>query len=203
MAAEIRRLITRPDRLCRDQASGLSDALEPYLGADGHIGRVADRARAELDRHTAASERWEFWMISLELYGAVSEHLASPGVSRRPLVALRLWTLLFVHVDTYTGYVKLGRAELAGLLGVEPGAVSRIMSELVKCGAVIRCRVPVPGMNGPGVMRYQINPLIGTGLGGKAREAAQAAAPRLQLIDGTSHRTERRARAPSLAPVVL
>src|SRR5690349_12654757 len=75
------------------------------------------------------------------------------------------------------------RDELAADLGVTANHVSRIMSELERIGAITRLRVRVPGLRGPGPVRYLMNPRVGTHLSGEARRQAQADAPRLVLVE--------------------
>ena len=41
----------------------------------------------------------------------------------------------------------------------------------------------VPGLRGPGPVRYLMNPRVGTHLSGEARRQAQADAPRLALVE--------------------
>ena len=72
--------------------------------------------------------------------------------------------------------VTVDREELARMVGIAPGDVSKIMGELEAVGAVYRRR------EGRGV-RYFVNPLLGTHLAGAARDKAQAEAPRLQLVE--------------------
>jgi hypothetical protein len=55
------------------------------------------------------------------------------------------------------------------------------MGELESIGAISRRREKVPGMRGPGAVRYFMNPNIATHLNGKARDKAQAKAGLLEL----------------------
>lgn len=204
MPAVIRRLITRPDRLRRDEAEALRQALLPFVDGGESSSQLVDAGRtllAHVDRLSASSNRWTFVMLSPDQNAAVVEFLAAN--SGRPIVSVRLWALCFRHLRTDTGEIMLGRDELAKSLGVTAGEVSRCMSELVKFGAILRVRERVGGMRGPGVVRYFMNPRVGTHLSGQARDAAQAAAPMLKVIDGTSHPSQRRCRAPSFVPTVL
>ena len=68
------------------------------------------------------------------------------------------------------------RQELADMIGIEPRTVTEIMSELEAVGAVYRQR------RGR-VVRYFVNPILGTHLSGAARDKAQAAAPELRLVE--------------------
>jgi hypothetical protein len=99
--------------------------------------------------------------------------------SKRPLVAVRLWALCFEHLRMDTGEILLTREEMAEKVGENADNISRIMSELVEMGAIIRRRERVRGMKGPGMVRHWMNPRVATNLGGAARDAAQAKAPPL------------------------
>ena len=102
--------------------------------------------------------------------------------SEKPIVAVQLWAILFLHLDRDTGEVVQSRDELADAVDTSPRDVSRIMTELETIGAISRRREKVAGMRGPGVARYFMSPRIGTHIGGKAREIAQREAPVLRLV---------------------
>lgn len=206
MAAVICQLVPRPERLRRDEAEAFRQALLPFVdGGDlpSQMVEVGRELLAFIDRRSASSNRWTFVMLSPEQNAAVVRHLLSPEGSKRPKVAVALWAECFRHLRTDTGEIMLGRDELAVSLAVSADEVSRCMSELVKFGAILRVRERVGGMRGPGVVRYFMNPRVGTHLSGQARDAAQAAAPMLKVIDGTSHPSQRRARAAAFPLSVL
>lgn len=107
--------------------------------------------------------------------------------SLRPVAAANLWAELFCAVDADTGEVMLSRDQLAELVGISSDHVSEIMVELESISAIIRPQVPVPGMRGPGIVRYFMSPLVATNLTGRARDAAQAEAapgPLLRVMEG-------------------
>jgi len=198
MPATVERLLTAPDRLKEQQAVLLRAALAAY---EGEMPVAVRALRAHIDRLTASRKGWTFIMLSPDQNAAVVDYLAAH--SSRPLVALRLWALLFQHVDGDTGAVTLRRSEIAGRLGVAADDVSRVMGELVTVGAIIRHRERVPGLRGAGMTTYLMNPVVGTHLAGAARDKAQADAPPgplLRLMEGgrdtgPGARTPRRARA--------
>lgn len=197
MSAVIRSLSARSDRANRRDAERLRQALLPFVDdpSSSSFCRAWSEARlAELDRVSASSARWVFVMISPSQFGAVVETIH--GRCDRPMICLRLWTLCFQHLRIDTGEVMLSRAELAASLGVAVRDVSRCMSFLVEVGAISR------RTDGRGV-RYFVNPRVGTHLSGKARDDAQAAAPILTVIDGSSHPSQRRARAAVVAVAPL
>lgn len=204
MPAAIHRLVSRPDRLRRDEAAMLRQALLPFVDGGEASSQLVEAGRtllAHVDRLSASSNRWTFVMLSPEQNAAVVRHLLA--ASSRPKVAVGLWSLLFLHLRTDTGEVMLSRSDLASALGVSAPDVSRCMSELVEFGAILRVRERVSGLRGPGVVRYFMNPRVATHLGGSARDAAQAAAPLLKVIDGSAHPSQRRPRAAVPALPVL
>lgn len=204
MVAVVRRLHTRPDRLRADEASALRQALLPFmedLSTRPELDRVVSKLLAVVDGESASSGRWSFVMLSPAQNGIVVEWLSAN--SARPRVAVRIWALCFQFLRIDTGEIALSREEFADKLGVQARDVSRVMSELVSFGAISRRRDPEPGLKGRGLVRYFMNPNVGTHLSGAARDAAQAAAPILKLIDGSAHPSQRRDRAASFAVPVL
>jgi hypothetical protein len=181
MPAVIRRLETRPERLKRDQAEQLRGLIQGFPG--GLPERALGELLLALDRCTPAAggEEWPFVMLNPDQNAAVVTWLATR--SRRPQLAVRLWALLFRHLRRDTGEVVRSREELAAELAVAPKHVSTVMSELEGIGAISRELVKVSGMRGRGVVRYFMNPRVGTHLAGEARRKAQSEAPKLALVD--------------------
>jgi len=173
-------LKTRPDRLRQDQADLLRQALLPF---EEQMPEAVRSLIGHLDRQTASRNKWTFVMLSPEQNGIVVRYLADH--SERPMVALKLWALCFEHLRTDTGEIMLNREEIAEKLKQEPMTISRIMTELVEIGAIIRKRQKVGGMKGPGMVHYFMNPRVATHLSGKERDEAQATAlPLLALMEG-------------------
>jgi hypothetical protein len=179
MAAKIHQLSTRPDRLRQDQAEQLRQALLPFEEA---MPEAVKALIGHIDRQTASRNKWTFVMLSPSQNRIVVDYLADH--SARPLVAVRLWALLFDNLRTDTGEVMLNRGEIAEKLGQHPDKVSEMMSELEAFGAIIRRRQRVAGMKGPGMVRYFMNPRVATHLSGQDRDKAQADAPLLRLMEG-------------------
>jgi CRP-like cAMP-binding protein len=152
------------------------------LALEGAPPAAISQIVAAIDRQTAAQEGWTFVMISAEQFGAVVEWLARN--SARPMLAVRLWTLLLQHLCRDTCEIGLDRAGLAEQLGCTPQHVSSIITELEGIGAVQR-RVGKreAGRRGAAPMRYFLNPRVGTHLTGAAREKAQAEAPLLRVVE--------------------
>lgn len=172
MAAKLHRLLSRPDKLRRDQAALLRSALLPF---ETEMPGAVRSLVAHIDRQTAARNGWTFIMLSADQNEAVVEWLE--GNSRRPMRAMRLWSVLFTAVDMGTGEVMLTRDQLAERVRMPSQDVSEIMGELEGIGAISRRRERVAGMRGPGRVQYYMNPNVATHLAGGARDAAQAEAP--------------------------
>lgn len=183
MAATIRRLVPKTERLRADRASEFRALLHEHaVQLDLPMPLMRGLYQA-LDRQTASRGRWTFIMLSPDQNNAVVTYLVQQ--SSRPLVAVRLWSMAFSCLDYDTGQILLTRDEMAERLGETPAHVSTVMTELEDAGAIIRRRQPVPGMRGRGVALYFLNPRVATHLGGAERDAAQAAAPPLlALLDG-------------------
>ncbi|AXH76372.1 MAG: transcriptional regulator [Microviridae sp.] len=201
MSAKIR-FIHRPSgRLNRDELSEFRRFLGGVADDSARSATMrfsAQRLLAQLSRDTVSSGRWPFMLLNPERFAAISRHLRLTSV--RPAVALDLLAICLRELNWETGEIVRSRFALADELGVSAQVVSRIMGELVKCGAVSRCFEDPDGHRARSV-RYFFNPMVGTMLQGAARDEAQRAAPVLKLIDGGKRRSERRARA-SVAPLV-
>ena len=171
MAAQIVRLSTRRQRLRAEQAAQLRQLVIDFEGLDGE---AAGRIVAAIDRETAAERGWTFVQLNAAQNAFVVGQLMAH--STRPQMAARLWATLFLHLRLDTNEIVASRSELATEIGARPNQVSDVLGELVRMRALIRER---EGRR----FRYFMNPLVGTGLGGAARDKAQAVAPRLRLLE--------------------
>jgi CRP-like cAMP-binding protein len=178
MAATLRRLRTRADRLLGEQADALRRMVVDYPALPE---RVRREIVSTIDRQTAAENGWTFVMLSPSQNKAVARWLAEN--SERPQKASILWAELFDHLQRDTGEIMLTRDELAEAVGIAANTVSEIMGELESIGAVITRRERVAGMRGPGRAVYFMNPNVATNLSGAARDKAQASAPPLRLVE--------------------
>ena len=179
MAATLRRLRTKADRLRAEQADALRQLVLEYPG-------LPERPRGEIvaaiDRQAAAENGWTFVMLSPSQNKAVQRWLVEN--SKRPQKAMILWAELFDHLRRDTGEIMLTRDELAEAhRRSHPTSVSEIMRELASIGAIITRRERVAGMRGPGRAVYFMNPNVATNLSGAARDRAQAEAPKLRLVE--------------------
>jgi hypothetical protein len=173
--AALRRLRTKPERLRQEQAAALRQLVLAFPGLPEH---AAGAIVTAIDRETAAENGWTFVMLSPAQNRAVVRWLL--GHSGRPQKAVDLWVLLFEHLRRDTGEIMLTREEMAEQIGERADKVSAIMGELEGIGAISRRREKVPGMRGPGMVRYFMNPNVATHLAGKPRDKAQEEAGPLQ-----------------------
>jgi hypothetical protein len=190
MPATLHRLRTKRQRLRREQAAALRQMILDFEGLPDHAARAIIGA---IDRETAAENGWTFVMLSPAQNRAVVNWLLAHADRHRP--ALALWALLFEHLDRHTGMILLTRDEIAEQVGTHPDIVSAIMSDLEGIGAIVRRRERVAGMRGPGMVRYFMNPNVGTHLLGQVRDEAQAQASPLKLDP------KPKPRKPKLVPV--
>lgn len=168
MTATVRRL--RPGTRAASAVAQLRLALDEIPGLPHEL---ADRVGTLIDRHERAGRGWHFVMIEPNLYHGVVVKLTD--TSKRPLLAVKLWSLLFSKLPPDSNEVQADRDELARELACQPAAISQIMTELEDLGAVYRRK------EGRGV-RYLVHPSFGTHLTGAVRDRAQAEAPRLRLV---------------------
>ncbi len=162
----VTRLRTRRDVGDRATLEAVRGMLEGVAGAADLVARI--------ERKLAATRGWGFVMVDPVAYAEVIAHLRRH--SRRPLVAMELFTRLFSYLPPDGNEVMADRHELARIVGCTPNHVTDIMRELEAVGAVYRRR------EGRGV-RFFVNPLLGTHLAGAARDKAQAEAPTLRLVE--------------------
>lgn len=181
MPASIVRLRTKRDQIKADQAERLRQLVMAFPELPE---RAAGEIIAAIDRQTAAENGWTFVMMSPEDNAKVVAWLAEN--SAKPMLAMRLWSVLFLHLRRDTGDIMQTRDELAEAVGTKADEVSRIMGELEALGAIERYRIKVAGMRGPGMVRYRMNPRIATHQTGAARDRAQADAPVLRLVEPPS-----------------
>ncbi|MEZ7138023.1 MULTISPECIES: hypothetical protein [Komagataeibacter] len=99
------------------------------------------------------------------------------ATSKRPMKAIRVWALLFDHLMPHTGQIMLTRDEIAEKIGQRPQEISQIMNELVRFGAIFSKREKVPGMRGPGIVRYFMNKHVAE-VGSRATQEELALIPR-------------------------
>jgi hypothetical protein len=180
MVASLSRFRTRANRLKAQEGEKLRQLVLDY--GDALPRRAVGEILLAIDRVTDAErDDWRFLLMAAEQFNAVADWLEEH--SRRPRLALRLFRHLLRFVDPRTDEILRTREELAELVKARPDDVSTVMAELVKVGAVRQERVRVPGMKGPGIARWYLNPTIATSRPVSDRQRAQAEAPVLNLPD--------------------
>ena len=168
-------------RLTADRAAEIHQLLLPFADEFGPIiGEIGQL----IDRHTVSRNGRTFIMLYPDQNRAIVQYLKHH--SSRPLQAIEVWAHCFEHLNSETGEIRLTRAELATLAGISENSVSIIMSELKNRNAILSRRTKVAGMRGQGAVRYYMNPNVATHLPGKARDQAQAAAPKLAVAKQAS-----------------
>ncbi|QTI82199.1 hypothetical protein IAI58_22915 (plasmid) [Roseomonas marmotae] len=177
MPARLVRLRTKEHRLKVDQAALLRQAVLAFPGLpEQAVGAIV----STIDQQTAAENGWTFVMLSPAANDLVVSWMLEH--SKRPQMAMRLWSKLFLHLDRDTGEILQTRDELAAAINAKADHVSEIMGELESFGAISKRRVKVAGMRGPGMVRYFMNPNVATHQTGQARDKAQKAASHLRLV---------------------
>lgn len=170
----IHRFRSRKHLLDTDQALSLREIITAMGGLpENAVGRIC----AAIDQNTASDNGWSFVMISPAQNDAVVTWLMKN--SKRPMKAAALWSACFTALRNDTGEIMLTREEFAERLEISADNVSRIMAELVSIKAIISKRDRVPGLRGPGLVRYFMNPTVATHLPNEARKKAQEEAPPL------------------------
>lgn len=175
MAAVIHRFRSKKDQentLKADELrQGLLDLGEQYNIPEDALGKVL----ASIDQRTATQSGWTFIMLSPLQNSVVVNYLAEN--SKRPILAVRLWGLLFTAMRTDTGEICLSRQEIADALKTRVNEISDVMTELQKISAIKRLR------QGRGV-RYFMNPNVATHIGGKVeRTEAQRSFGQMTIFD--------------------
>jgi len=117
-------------------------------------------------------------MVDPQAFHSVVRHLTEGKEkgSKRPMVAVRVWSALFQYLPPDGNEVRAGREEIAAAAGCTPNDVSHVMRELQAIGAISSRR------RGR-LVTYEVNPLVGTHLTGTVRDKVQAEAPKLRLIE--------------------
>ncbi len=154
--AEITRFIPKTERLKADQ---VAEVRQLVLALD-LPSRATEDLLITLQRHETGGvlADWTFNMISpsqcLLVWEAIKE-------GDRPYETRDVFDYVLTHIETNTGIVTLTREELAERAHIHPREVTKAMKRLEDIGAIVRERVKVPGMRGPGKARYRLNPHVG------------------------------------------
>ena len=121
-------------------------------------------------------------MISRDQTKLVWDAIRALPPEDRPQQVRHAFDLALLSLRQDTGEIMMRRDELAEEIGCSPQNVSQIMGVLERMGAVRRTRQKVPGIRGPGMAVYFINPHVGWNGSLDARKVeAKDTRPPLQL----------------------
>lgn len=200
------RSFRRPDRLRHEQAARdraeLARMLEGFQGSPvareivGDLLAVADR---EIAGRTDSLAFKEFLAMYTRANREVVRYLRKE--SKFKVIAPDVWAILLDHVRLGSDYeIMIDREVLIAKAEASPRAVGQVLKELCDFQALRRERVPEPGKQGRGRVRYFLN----------ARVASMAASQEARILDfkaapplgKTRLPTEGRSRA-AVVPAVL
>lgn len=187
MKRSIVRLVTRPERIQADAAAQLRAAVQAVPDeAISAWDRVrALKALASVSEPAQRAKGWRYSMISIQQVGAVWDALDRLPARDRPKLVHRAFRQVLLNLETDTGLVLLSRDEFAEKLGVSSDHASAALSVLVRLGVLFRQVSRVPGLRGPGVVTFRVNPDVAWNgsLEVRQAEAAKRPGPLLKLME--------------------
>lgn len=190
MAATVVRFQPKRERITREAAASLADALREFPED-----QVPASARAALlnalHKLTHSDTEQSIWpggftMLSRTQTAAVWDAIRKLPSSARPNQVRHAFDLVLLNLRHDTGEVMLTRDQLAAEIGCSADNVSRIMGTLERLGVIRRERRRIEGMQGPGQAVYFINPHVAWNgsLEVRREEASSVAPPLLRLMQG-------------------
>lgn len=186
----VHRLVTRPERMRSEAGNALRLAIQAIPdGVMTPFERVtALRAAARITQPAPGADVWPggFTMISLAQVGRVWDAIRELPAQDRPQDVRRAFDLVLLNLAPDEGRVNLTREEFAEKMGVRPEDASTALGVLVRLGVLTRERVRAPGLRGPGLAVFHINPHVAWNgaLDVRKERAAKQAGPLLQLMEG-------------------
>ena len=190
--SRIVRLTTQQQRSEREEAAQVAEQLS--LLSVEFLKHLPGEARVAISRATYALQKaarpdteeglWPggFTMISRDQTKLVWDAIRALPPEDRPQQVRHAFDLALLSLRQDTGEIMMRRDELAEEIGCSPQNVSQIMGVLERMGAVRRTRQKVPGIRGPGMAVYFINPHVGWNGSLDARKVeAKDTRPPLQL----------------------
>jgi hypothetical protein len=189
LVAKIVRLKSHPERVAREVVQEIEQQLrlfpEEQLPA-----AVSTQIRNTLRRFLRPDDKDSLWpggfvMISKEQSVAVWRAIRGLPREKRPHQVMYAFNMILANLDQDTGEITLNRDQLVAELGCRPPEVSTIMGILESMGVIRRERQRIPGVPGPGMAVYFINPHIAWNgsLEIRKEEARTVEQPRLRLVD--------------------
>lgn len=190
MSGRVVKLVTVPQRLLAEQGLAVRRAIQalPDDALPGYTRVIALNAVDHVTQPAPASKLWPggYVMLSLSQIGAVWEAIdALPGVDR-PRAVRRAFDLVLLNLVPHEGRVNLSRAEFAERLRCSADRASAVLGVLVRLGVLFREVQRMPGVRGPGLAVYLINPNVAWNgrLEVRKAEAAKRPGPLLKLMEG-------------------
>lgn len=168
--SRIVRLTTKQQMADQQVAATIAEQLElitPEMldGAPGDLKLLVSRAiysaRKQSRPNTEGLWPGGFTMISRDQTKLVWDAIRALPPEDRPQQVRHAFDLALLSLRQDTGEIMMRRDELAEEIGCAPRTVSEIMGVLERLGAIRRTRQKVPGIRGPGVAVYYINPHVG------------------------------------------
>jgi len=134
----------------------------------------------------ASAQDWPggYAMISLAQIGRVWDAIRELPARDRPSDVRRAFDLVLLNIVPGEGRINLTRDEFAERMGVRPHVASSALGVLVRLRVLHREVMRVPGLRGPGVAVFHINPNVAWNgpLDVRKAEAAKRPLPLLKLM---------------------
>jgi CRP-like cAMP-binding protein len=190
MAATVVRFQPKRERITREAAASLADALREFPEE-----QVPASARAALlnalHKLTHPDTQESIWpggfsMLSRTQTAAVWDAIRRLRPEERPNQVRHAFDLVLLNLRQDTGEVMLTRDQLAAEIGCAARHVSTIMGTLERLGVIRRERRRIEGVQGRGMAVYFINPHVAWNgsLEVRKEEAAETPPPLLRLMQG-------------------
>lgn len=187
---EVHRFRSKRERFTRAAAVSLREQLRLFPED-----LLPGAARAEmlntLERIAEPDNEGSIWpggfcMLSRLQTAAVWDAIRALPAHARPNQVRHAFDLVLLNLRHDTGEVMLTCDQLAERMGILPRNVSSVMGVLERMGVVRRERRRVPGLRGPGMAVYFINPHVAWNgsLEMRKAEADDTAPPLLRIIEG-------------------
>lgn len=189
MTGRVVRLVTRRERFEAAQMRAVRDAVQgipdDLLAPFARVGVL--KAIDALTRPAIGETDWPggYSMIGLTQIGRVWDAIRALPARDRPQDVRHCFDLVLQHLEPGEGRVNLTRDEFAAKMDVDPKHVSSALGVLVRMGVLFREVVRVPGMRGPGMAVFLINPNVAWNgpLDVRKQEAAKRPGPLLKLME--------------------
>jgi hypothetical protein len=186
---EIRRFVSKAQRIGKEQLKHIEEQIEliPEEMLPEHARRDMRRAVFQYARDPNESV-WPggFSMLSLIQTAAIWDAIRALPADDRPGHVRHAFDLAMLNLRQDTGEIMLTRDQIAEKIGCSADHVSRVMGTLETMGVIRRERRKIPGMQGPGVAVYFVNPHVAWNgsLEIRKQEAARHTPPLLRLMEG-------------------